>query len=94
MISAVDINNGHQWAIIDSNGQQSAVLHASVMPFFCDNPILKRPFNVNYMLPKALQNIHTNPPFINSIKTDIMEEECVPQNIICQGFLSIGCQFF
>ena len=33
MISAVDINNGHQWAIIDSNGQQSAVLHASLVPF-------------------------------------------------------------
>ena len=33
MIFAVDINNGHQWTIIDNNGQQSAVLHASLVPF-------------------------------------------------------------
>ena len=33
MIFAVDINNGHQWTIIDNNGQQSAVLHASLVLF-------------------------------------------------------------
>ena len=27
---------------------------------FCDNSNLKRPFNVNFMLPKALQNIQNS----------------------------------
>ena len=34
MISAVDNNNGQKWITMDNNGEQSTVLHASMMPFF------------------------------------------------------------
>ena len=35
-VRSVPDGSDNNWATIDSNGQQSAVLHASVMPFFYD----------------------------------------------------------
>ena len=35
---AMDNKNRQQWTTMDNDGQQSAVLHASVMPFFLKSP--------------------------------------------------------
>ena len=57
---------------------------------FCDKSYLKRPFYVNFMLPKALKNtqnlffINRNDPplppwFIDSIENDQMVGDCFPE---------------